>query len=446
MIDTWSFGCVLSICATWVVLGDQGYRAYEELRKQAVQKLRTRKAKGESVSTPKADDAFHDGVMVLPEIRQWHDHLRSILRRTDTATVLILDLIDQNMLGQKPSERSTSREVASKMESSMLKAQKTYRAQCEQQGIKEPSLRFREALLAAQQSAQRHASIPLPTPSVNTLFPPTEAGARYKSSTRVKKSAKMSRVSHINQSPSTHLMELSVRPAQNAPPLDDSTSIYPSKPLHASPERNAFELDVQTRRDSKVSLGPQQGNPGIVISQAEPNSQSTMQTILRSKELEPPTEHVTAIPRTPHPIPIPRKGEARTSVPTSSRSTAMPLTGEYTYEPLGILPEEALSANVKPSTGSLFIPATSPNTAPILPSLPNLSGIVASTNRLTATNSFRIDPLWPICEELQKLQKEKSLVPKLFGLPKDGYLEKFLKDRDIVSLVRASPTRLMQTI
>ncbi|KAI1101815.1 hypothetical protein F4804DRAFT_314785 [Jackrogersella minutella] len=97
-IDTWSFGCVLSVSATWVVLGYQGVRAYHESRRHAIQKLRERRKKGENVTVPAADDAFHNGVDVLPEIREWHDYLRMVVRVSDTITGRILDLIDENML------------------------------------------------------------------------------------------------------------------------------------------------------------------------------------------------------------------------------------------------------------------------------------------------------------------------------------------------------------
>lgn len=385
--------------------------------------------------------------MVLHEIRQWHDHLRSIVRRTDTVTVLILDLIDKHILGQKPSERSTSHELAAKIESSMVKAQKSYWAHCEQEGIKEPSPRFREALLAAQQSAQHYTSSPLPSACISTLFPPPEAGNRYKSSTRVRKSAKMSRVSHISQAPSAHLMGMAARPAQSSPPLDDSKSIYASSLLRASPE---FELDAdfdqQKHHDADAPLDPQQGHPGIAISQAEPNSDGAMRARAGSSQIEPLTGGIASTPRSPHPIPVPRQGKQETFAPTSPPSTEVPLESEYTYAPPGILSGEASSAKVAPFTGTLSIPKTCPSTAATLPSLQSPPGMVVDINKSTAAASLRIHESWPICEELEKLtQEEKGIIPRLFGLPKDGFLENFLKDRDIVSPGGVSATCLTGT-
>lgn len=110
-IDTWSFGCVLSITATWVVLGFQGILQYETLRKRAIKTLRERKAKGEHLSTPTADDAFHDGNEALPEILYWHNYLRSIMRTSDTVSRRVLDLVEGKMLCKDPAMRITSSDL-----------------------------------------------------------------------------------------------------------------------------------------------------------------------------------------------------------------------------------------------------------------------------------------------------------------------------------------------
>jgi hypothetical protein len=87
-IDTWSFGCVLSVAATWVVLGFQGVRQYEKLRR-----LSPANKKGN-----KTYERFHNGTDVLPEIKKWHNYLRGHLRPSDTATSMVLDVIEHNML------------------------------------------------------------------------------------------------------------------------------------------------------------------------------------------------------------------------------------------------------------------------------------------------------------------------------------------------------------
>ncbi|KAF6804009.1 Dual specificity protein kinase TTK [Colletotrichum musicola] len=85
--DVWSFGCVLSIAATYVVLGKQGFLIYNELRRQAIYN-----------SQRLMSDVFHDGEYVLPEISDWHVYIREAARKTDTFTATILDMVDNHML------------------------------------------------------------------------------------------------------------------------------------------------------------------------------------------------------------------------------------------------------------------------------------------------------------------------------------------------------------
>jgi hypothetical protein len=87
-IDIWSFGCVLSVAATWIVLGFSGVRQFEELRQ-----LLPANRIGH-----KTYDRFHDGFDVLPEIKKWHNFLRGHIRSSDTATTKVLDLVELKML------------------------------------------------------------------------------------------------------------------------------------------------------------------------------------------------------------------------------------------------------------------------------------------------------------------------------------------------------------
>ncbi|KAJ0293360.1 hypothetical protein CBS470a_001784 [Colletotrichum nupharicola] len=81
--DVWSFGCVLSIAATFVVLGAQGFLIYKELRLLAKDDM---------------NDAFHDGENVLGHVISWHKYLREAARRTDPFTSAVLDMVDFHML------------------------------------------------------------------------------------------------------------------------------------------------------------------------------------------------------------------------------------------------------------------------------------------------------------------------------------------------------------
>ncbi|KAF2477652.1 uncharacterized protein BDR25DRAFT_299514 [Lindgomyces ingoldianus] len=95
-IDTWSFGCVLSVAATWVVLGLQGTRQYRKLREMT---------RGTQTPDGRITDRFHDCNDVLPEIKRWHNFLRGHIRSADTATPLVLDLIELHMLQRDTRDR-----------------------------------------------------------------------------------------------------------------------------------------------------------------------------------------------------------------------------------------------------------------------------------------------------------------------------------------------------
>uniref|UniRef100_L2FLM7 non-specific serine/threonine protein kinase n=1 Tax=Colletotrichum fructicola (strain Nara gc5) TaxID=1213859 RepID=L2FLM7_COLFN len=102
--DVWSLGCVLSVAATYVVLGTQGVLIYNRLRRQEIS---CREDNGN------IDDTFHDGSRVLPEVTDWHKYLREATRKTDAFSAAVLDMIDAHML-VKAGERWTAQQVCAK--------------------------------------------------------------------------------------------------------------------------------------------------------------------------------------------------------------------------------------------------------------------------------------------------------------------------------------------
>lgn len=114
-IDIWSLGCVLSIAATWVALGYQGIRQYSEFRKKALKNVKYQsvsEGSSESLSDQAhSNDYFHDRHDVLPEVTSWHKSLKMILRKTDTTTALVLDLIDSRMLLSDPLHRISAEDL-----------------------------------------------------------------------------------------------------------------------------------------------------------------------------------------------------------------------------------------------------------------------------------------------------------------------------------------------
>ena len=113
-IDAWSFGCVLSVAATWIVLGFQGLRQYERLRQLS--------PANNTSSHPL--DRFHNGIQVLPEVGKWHDYLRGHLRSSDTTTELVLELVETRLLQADPATRYNMKKLCEKLQDLSFLAEK----------------------------------------------------------------------------------------------------------------------------------------------------------------------------------------------------------------------------------------------------------------------------------------------------------------------------------
>lgn len=95
--DVWSLGCVLSVVATWVVLGAEGVIQYNKIRQKAHHKR-----------SGIISDSFHNGSQVIQEVTAWHQYLRAAARRTDTISSLVLNMIDNDMLVGVDSRHNTA--------------------------------------------------------------------------------------------------------------------------------------------------------------------------------------------------------------------------------------------------------------------------------------------------------------------------------------------------
>ncbi|KAI0418430.1 hypothetical protein F5X98DRAFT_386292 [Xylaria grammica] len=120
-IDTWSFACVISVAATWVVLGWQGIKQYQAVRKAAIKKV---KSTHEAAAADLYDDTFHDGSVVLEDVTNWHKYLRQVMRKSDPISHLLLDLIDEEVLGPDPNSRLTSAMLYEKLKNLLLRVAK----------------------------------------------------------------------------------------------------------------------------------------------------------------------------------------------------------------------------------------------------------------------------------------------------------------------------------
>lgn len=71
--------------------------------KRLIQQRQSQASLGTSSGVPLNEgDHFHDGENVLPDVLRWHQVLRSSLRKTDTITSKVLDLVDGKMLQGDP--------------------------------------------------------------------------------------------------------------------------------------------------------------------------------------------------------------------------------------------------------------------------------------------------------------------------------------------------------
>lgn len=157
-MDTWSFGCLLSAVATWVILGSQAYDNYTQRRKIAIQKLRHRKAAGEDVSVPSADDAFHDGVRVLPAVTNWHKYLQNSIRKGDTISGLVLEYVDQNLLVADPRERPSFANLTARLRHILAAAKAEYSSMKEKELIPTVDDDTLDALLELDRNAPQQAT------------------------------------------------------------------------------------------------------------------------------------------------------------------------------------------------------------------------------------------------------------------------------------------------
>ena len=91
------------------------------MRQAAIKKhIQTQRARGQSQSRPaevSEGDQFHDGREVLDAVINWHKYLRSSLRRTDTLTSRVLDLVDEEMLLGPADRRINASDLCSKLDS-----------------------------------------------------------------------------------------------------------------------------------------------------------------------------------------------------------------------------------------------------------------------------------------------------------------------------------------
>jgi hypothetical protein len=157
-IDTWSFGCVLSSVATWVILSSQAYDQYRDYRQREIEILKQRRRQGEQVNAPTADDAFHDGRNVLQAVKDWHEYLRKSIRKCDFISERVLDLVEQHMLLADPTERYTLDTLCEKLEEILELGRVNYKQSLRKGGSRELPGSILQFLLEKDQRAPKVAT------------------------------------------------------------------------------------------------------------------------------------------------------------------------------------------------------------------------------------------------------------------------------------------------
>ena len=91
------------------------------MRQLAIEKLSqpqdaTNTSEGQAMKPPQGDH-FHNGDQVLNDVTIWHRHLRTVLRKSDSITSQVLDLVDEEMLLGPADSRITATKLCSMLDS-----------------------------------------------------------------------------------------------------------------------------------------------------------------------------------------------------------------------------------------------------------------------------------------------------------------------------------------
>lgn len=265
-IDIWSFGCVLSVVATWIVKGLRGVQEFEAHRAIACRK------RGAQTNS----DAFHDGKDVYPDIKDWHDHLNEVLRKSDTVTSEILALVDAHMLRSNPDDRISSAQLCDKLDEILNKAECSLGAATKpglHNHVKESLLMIELHLIPNIKKTEVTASIfNLPNPSQDGKYlqiyaQPSEAQSGSKNAIMGTKGRKTLSIAHreatlsksvdmrfSSENPVAQTAEIHVIPPSRTRPTQEESTYHKSSHRVRPNEKNKLEGISSDQLDPTVSL------------------------------------------------------------------------------------------------------------------------------------------------------------------------------------------------
>ncbi|CAN9388110.1 unnamed protein product [Alternaria alternata] len=263
-IDAWSFGCVLSVAATWIVLGFQGLRQYERLRQLAPANNK------DGI----AFDRFHNGSDVLPEVEKWHDYLRGHLRLSDTTTGPVLDLIEHRLLRADPAKRHTMEDLCETLEE--LSDSAKYKIQKLRKLSKDTDPVVMKALKKIEEEAQSER---LSEPKINLLQQPLlQVNPRERASMQINKEEMirkkpLGQTAHRKQILEEKLEDYDVVEMENEPlPMAVYNGAMTHSPVDSTPPKewqhegrkpkprrpqSQSSGQPQSDRDQQLTSGPQ---------------------------------------------------------------------------------------------------------------------------------------------------------------------------------------------
>jgi hypothetical protein len=177
-IDIWSLGCVFSIAATWVVLGNLGILQFSRFRDSATRKIvYQRKAQATDGEETKfvRGDFFHGGTDVLTDIRDWHNFLRRYRRQTDTITSQVLDLVENQMLKGVAEERIEAKALCTRLQDILIRYQNPEQPHPKLLGS------IMQALLQVDEEAPSRPATSKPQPTTRLVAPASQGRKSSKS-------------------------------------------------------------------------------------------------------------------------------------------------------------------------------------------------------------------------------------------------------------------------
>ncbi|EXJ79744.1 serine/threonine protein kinase [Capronia epimyces CBS 606.96] len=409
-IDTWSFGCVLSIAVTWVILGYQGILQYETLRKQAIANLKRRQEQETGLTTPTAHDAFHNGYNVLPEVLQWHNYLHTISRRSDSLSMRVLGLVEQEMLLGSPQQRISSTALCERLKFMLKAADMDYANSRRDASIHESVLK---ALLEYDQQAPANSTQAARAKSagLERLAPPSassrgSAAAQDAAPRKSRRIGKSERLDNIPRGKTAHRAE------------DLERELQAQADVH-EPEPSAMsDLYDSPVEEADGAMIPSFQRPVTPTPRFRPRPQQINVTQLGdpTRKVKPPNGPDPAtnpqLPRQPYQPPNGDQGRPQVSPSSMWPRPRQPFTRPPPVREPESSPEPKRSTPPRMPPGPVLVPT--------------------------------LEPSLDICRVREELERNRpNRIASFVGIPKkDLYLKKFIKNRDIKFIVDNGTTML----